>query len=150
MAISEATQDAVRALWVLGSDHGRPPSPTPEADPWQDEDPFEEPQDTAVVEFGGVPTIEVRLNGDLEDEVTLQGAMVFDVPRRDTVAFVAAVLEGDAYLRLLGSHLPDFLRGVLGFMAGKVLVVPVRGASYEQPWPYRMIEVESPWAPPTR
>ena len=128
MAISRATQDAVRALRALGSDHGRTPSPTPEADTWQDSDPFEEPQDT----------------------VTLQGAIATDVPRHDTVAFVAAVIAGDAYLRLLGSHLPDFLRGVLGFMAGKLLVVPVRGACYEQSWPYRMIEVESLWVPPTR
>ena len=150
MAISAATQDAVRALWVLGSDHGRTPSPTPEADTWQDADPFEEPQDTAMVEFPGIPTIEVRLSGDLDDTVTLQGAIVFDVPRRDTVAFVAAVIAGDAYLRLLGSHLPDFLRGVLGFMVGKLLVVPVSGASYEQSWPYQMIEVESLWVPPTR
>ena len=150
MALSRATGDAVRALWVVGSRHGRPPSPTPEADPWEDQDPIELPQDTAVVEFGGIPTISVQLFGDLEDTVTLEEALVFDVPRRDTVAFVAAVLEGDAYLRLLGADLPGVVRGVLGFMLGKLLVVPVRAARYEQSWPYRMIRVESRWVPPTR
>ena len=63
MAISAATQDAVRALWVVGSDHGRAPSPTPEADPWVDEDPIDVPQDTAVVDFPGIPAISVRLDG---------------------------------------------------------------------------------------
>ena len=82
--------------------------------------------------------------------MTIEGVVVFDVPRRDTVAFVAAVLEGDAYLRLLGADLPGVVRGVLGFMLGKLLVVPVRAARYEQSWPYRMIRVESRWVPPTR
>jgi hypothetical protein len=103
-----------------------------------------------VVEFGGVPTISVQVFGDLEDTVTLEEAMVFDVPRRDTVAFVAAVLEGDAYLRLMGANLPGVVRGALSFMLGKLLVVPVRGALYEQSWPYQMIRVESRWSPPTR
>lgn len=140
----------MRALWAVGSDHRRTPSPTPEADPWEDEDAIDAPQDTAVVEFPGIPAISVRLDGDLEDTVTLQGALVFDVPRRDTVAFVAAVLAGDAYLRLSGGNLPDVVRGVLSFMFGKLLVVRVGGTCYEASWPYRMIEVESLWVPPTR
>lgn len=151
MALSQETQDAVRALWAIGADHGRPPSPTPEADPWQDDDPIEVSQETAVVEFPGLPTISVRLDGDLEDTVTLQGAFVFDVPRRDTVGFVAAVLAGDAYLRPFGGKLPGFVRGMLTFLFGYFLVVPARGgACYEQSWPYRMLQVESLWVPPTR
>lgn len=134
MALSRGTQDAVRSLWTIGSQHGRAPIPTPEVDPWEDEDPIDEPRDEAVVAFPGDPCVEVHLNGDLEDLVTVEQYIDFETPRHDTLALVEALLAGDARL----GPAPSFLRALLQAPFGVVLIVPVRGGgSYTQRVPYQ-------------
>ncbi|HEY5248974.1 MAG TPA: hypothetical protein VIJ15_11075 [Dermatophilaceae bacterium] len=134
MGLSQYTEEAVRSLWSIGAKYGRTPSPVPEADPWEEEDLLEAPGDEATVEFPGTPAIKVRLCGDLEDTVTLDGYIDFETPRRDTLDLVTAVLAGDARRRpAAGRLLPSFLREMLQGPFGIMLAVPVGGGKvYEQ------------------
>jgi hypothetical protein len=95
--------DVVRELWETGDRHDRPPEPTPEADPWEDEDdPYRAGGVAAVVVFAGSPSIAVRLADDGRDVVTVEDVLNFDVPRRDTVAVVGEVLAGRVRLEGAG------------------------------------------------
>jgi hypothetical protein len=94
--------DVVRELWETGARHGRPPDPTPEADPWEDDDPYPTGGVVAVVLFAGRPSIAVRLADDGRDVVTVEDVLNFDVPRRDTVAVVDEVLGGRVRLEGAG------------------------------------------------
>lgn len=140
MGLSEDTQQALCGLRSVGRDHGRVPG----VDLVEDDGAFEVPRDAAVVEFPGEPSITVRLNRDLEDTVTIEDVIDFEVPRCDTAALVEAILAGDARLRRDDGHRAGALRTL--FVAPivqlappftDVLVVPVRGDTcYEQPVPY--------------
>jgi len=134
MGLSQYTEAAVRSLWSIGATYGRTPCPIPETDPWEEEDLLDPPGDEATVEFPGTPAIKVRLNGDLEDTVTLDGYIDFETPRRDTLAMVTAVLAGEARRRpAAGRLLPSFLREMLQGPFGIMLAVPVGdGKVYEQ------------------
>ena len=134
MRLSQNTHDAVRALWAVGGDHGRPPTPTPEVDPWEDEDPLVIPRDEAIVDFPGTPDISVHLYGDMADTVTIEKYIDFETPRQDTLALVAALLAGDARRRPAEGKGPKrFLRELLSAPCGIVLTVPVGGdKAYEQ------------------
>ena len=134
MGLSQDTEEAVRSMWSIGVKYGRSPGPIPEADPWEEEDILDAPGDEATVEFPGTPAIKVRLCGDREDTVTLDGYIDFETPRRDTLAMVTAVLAGDARRRpAAGRLLPGFLREMLQSPFGIVLAVPVGGGKvYEQ------------------
>ena len=52
--------------------------------------------------FAGTPSIAVRLGDDGRDVVTVEDVLNFDVPRRDTVAVVDAVLGGRVRLEGAG------------------------------------------------
>lgn len=135
MGLSQYTEEAVRSLWSIGAKYGRTPSPVPEADPWEEEDLLEAPGDEATVEFPGTPAIKVRLCGDLEDTVTLDGYIDFETPRRDTLDLVTAVLAGDARRRpAAGRLLPSFLREMLQGPFGIMLAVPVGGGKVYEQW----------------
>ena len=136
MPLSQETQDAVRELWTIGTNLGRPPEPSPEVDPWEDADPVDEPRDEAIVVFGGLPCVEVRLFGDGEDTVTIEQCVDFETPRRETFALVDAILAGDARISPLGGRF-RFVRDWLQPFYGLQLVVPVAGREpYRQRVPY--------------
>lgn len=137
MALDEVTERAVRALWETGARHGRPPAPTPEADPWEEEDPLGPSRTAAVVEFPGVPSVVVRLYRDGRDDVIVEDMVELEVPRRDTVAVVEEVLAGRARRRTRGGVLWGLLGIALRNPAPSELVVTVLGAesvrTYEAP-----------------
>ncbi|WP_199421970.1 hypothetical protein [Actinotalea solisilvae] len=137
MALDDATQSAVRALWEVATRHGREPVPVPEADPWEDDDPLDGRRAWVPVEIPGVPSVVVRLHRDGEDLVVVEDVVELDVPRRHTAAVVQELLSGRARRRLRA-------RGFLGHLLGIALhnplpadlVVTVDGpepTSYEAP-----------------
>lgn len=134
MGLSTVTKDAVTALWSIGAQHGRVPSPSPEVDPWQEKvGPADGPRDEVVVVFAGRPEISVHLCGDLADTVTVEQYIYFDTPRADTLALVAALLAGEARVRLVRRRGPGFFRQLRQAWFGDVLVVQVRpGTAYQQ------------------
>jgi len=135
MPIDDATEATVRALWEAGARHGRPPAPVPEADPWEDDAPGSERAPLVVV-LPGTPDVEVRLHRDGADEVQVESAAYLEVPRRDTVAVVDALLAGRAVRR-------PRVRGVLGNLLAVFLDSPapsdleVRVAGDDAPRTYR-------------
>ena len=137
MALDAVTERAVRALWEVGTRHGRAPAPTPEADPWEEEDPLGPSRTAAVVEFPGVPSVVVRLYRDGRDDVLVEDIVELEVPRRDTVAVVDEVLAGRARRRARGGVLWNLLGIVLHNPAPSELVVTVLGPesvrTYEAP-----------------
>jgi len=140
MPLSNGTQAAVRDLWSIGSQHGRAPDPTPEADPWGDVDLIDAPRDEAVVVFSGLPCIEVHLNGDGEDTITIEQCIYFETARGETLALVEALLAGHARMGLLGGRF-RFVRDWLQPFFGVLLVVPVAGrAPYTQRVPYQPLQ----------
>lgn len=145
MPIDDETQDTVRALWRTGQDHGRSPSPVPEADPWED-DPAADLLDGSrpvTVVFAGVPDVVVHLHRGGQDVVAVEGCVDLDVPRSDVVAVVDALLSGRARRRprvrgalrnlasaLLGSPAPSDLEvrvGALVHAAPIVFAPPFSG-----------------------
>lgn len=117
MPIDEETQATVRALWRAGQDHGRPPSPVPEADPWEADDPVDGPRPVVTVVFDGMPDVVVQLHRDRRDVVAVEGCVDLEVPRADVVAVVEGVLAGRARRRAR-------VRGVLGNIASALLGSP--------------------------
>jgi len=137
---SQRTKDVVRDLWTIGAKYGRTPDPTPEADPWDDGDPLDEPRDEAVVVFRGLPDVQVHLYGDSEDTVTIEQCVDFETSRSETVALVAAILAGDAQIGLLGGRW-RFVRDWLQPFYGMQLVIPVAGHEpYRQRVPYQPLQ----------
>ena len=130
----------VRELWATGARHGRPPEPTPEADPWEDDDPYPTGGVAAVVLFAGTPSIAVRLGDDGRDVVTVEVVLNFDVPRRDTVAVVDAVLGGR--VRLEGAGVGRLTRRSRLF--GSAIVLTVRVADDRS---YRVRPPLFAWSP---
>ena len=135
---SAAIGAVVRELWEVGARHGRPPEPTPEVDPWEDDDdPYPDRSVAAVVVFAGRPPIVVRLADDGQDTVTLEDVLHLDVPRRDTAAVVDSVLSGRA--RLEGPRGGPFARWastLLGSAWACSVRVPVDGGrAYTCPLP---------------
>jgi hypothetical protein len=116
MPIDDETQAVVRALWAAGAAHGRPPSPVPEADPWDDDVPGAE-GGAVVVELGGVPDVVVRLHRDRLAEVQVEGVVELEVPRADVAAVVEALLAGRARRR-------PRVRGVLAHLLAVALGSP--------------------------
>lgn len=137
MALDEVTERAVRALWEAGARHGRPPAPTPEADPWEEEDPLGPSRTAAMVEFPGVPSVVVRLFRDARDDVLVEDNVELEVPRRDTVAVVEELLAGRARRRVHGGLLWNLLGIFMHNPAPSELVVTVLGPeavrTYEAP-----------------
>jgi hypothetical protein len=128
-------RETVQHLWDLGARIGRPPEDTPEADPWDEPDPFEAPTMIAVV-FPGRPAVTVRLFSDGKDTVVVEDQVDLEVPRLDTVAVVDAVLSGRARLRPRGaSTVTRILGGFLGSITPTELVVrlPEVGRQYSAP-----------------
>lgn len=125
----------VRDLWEAGERHGRVPDPTPEVDPWEDEDPYGPPSELAVV-FGGSPALTVRLYLNGEDTVTVEDSVDLEVPRVDTVAVVEAILGGQARMRM---HRASFLARLIGtfahapMLADLVVRLPEVGRTYTAP-----------------
>ncbi|WP_034620707.1 hypothetical protein [Cellulomonas sp. URHE0023] len=120
--------DVVRQLWEEGARHGRPPEPTPEVDPWDDDDDlYRAGGVAAVVVFAGSPSITVRLGDDCKDVVTVEDALDFDVPRADTVLIVRSLLSGRA--RLAGSGASRVAR-LFGFGSASVTVPVDQGRAY--------------------
>lgn len=101
MAVDRGTQATVRALWEVGARHGRPPTPVPEADPWEDDAAGANPG-AVVVELDGVPAVVVHLApagaapDAVRDTVRVEDSVDLEVPRADVVAVVAALLAGRA------------------------------------------------------
>lgn len=129
-----AIGDVVRRLWETGARHGRPPEPTPEADPWEDDDdPYPTGGVAAVVVFAGSPSIAVRLADDGRDVVTVEDVLHFDVPRPDTVAVVESVLSGRA--RLESPRIGRLTRAawLLGAASVTVPVTPDRAYTVQLP-----------------
>ncbi|GIG20016.1 hypothetical protein Cch01nite_07400 [Cellulomonas chitinilytica] len=120
-----AIGEVVRELWELGARHGRVPEPTPEVDPWEDDDPYPDRAVAAVVVFTGRPSIVVRLADDGLDTVTVEDVLVFDVPRRDTVAVVGSVMSGRARLDGPGGILTRWSSVLFGSAAGCSVRVPL-------------------------
>ncbi|GIG37194.1 hypothetical protein [Cellulomonas pakistanensis] len=116
MPIDDATQAVVRALWEAGARHGRAPAPVPEADPWED-DAQGAGHAALVVVLAGTPDLEVHLHRDGHDEVEVENGAYLDVPRRDTVAVVEALLGGGARRR-------PRVRGFLGNLVAIFLDSP--------------------------
>lgn len=122
----------VRELWEAGARYGRPPEPTPEVDPWEDDDPYGPPRELAVT-FNGFPALTVRLYLDGADTVTVEDSVDLDVPRKDTVAVVEALISGRARMRRLPAHPLTRLLGVLlrvPYMAELVVHLPDVGRTY--------------------
>jgi len=102
-------------------------------DPWEDEDPLDPPHDEAVVQFPGVPDVEVHVYGDLADTVTVEEYIDFETPRPKTLALVEALLSGAARIRPNGGAHAGFLKRLVQAPFGVVLVVPVKnGELYAQ------------------
>ncbi|WP_282945456.1 hypothetical protein [Cellulomonas endometrii] len=123
MPIDEVTQAAVHALWEAGARHGRPPAPVPEADPWDaaDVDGSADALDSArgrvSVLFDGAPALAVHLHRDGRDTVRVEDVVDLEVPRRDVVAVVDALLAGRARRRAT-------VRGLWGNLLGVLLSNP--------------------------
>ncbi|MBX9243340.1 hypothetical protein ICW40_00770 [Actinotalea ferrariae] len=117
MPLDPRTEQAVRALWDVGTRNGRPPAPVPEADPWEDDDPLDPARGWLPVELPGVPSVVVRLHRDGEDLVVVEDVVELDVPRRDTVRVVEELLTGGARRR-------HRARGALGQLLAIVLHNP--------------------------
>ncbi|MCU1431070.1 MAG: hypothetical protein JWP95_175 [Actinotalea sp.] len=100
MPASATTQAAVRSLWELGALYSRPPAPTPEVDPWEEDEPLAHRHHATVVVFPGDPSIAVRLFEDLDDTVVIDDSVDLEVPRRDTLAVVEAILADRCRLHL--------------------------------------------------
>jgi len=141
VGLSEGTRETVRDLRLIGGQHGRLSSLGAGGAPFPDAGPgFGSIPDAAVLDFPGVPSIRVRIDGCLKDTVVVEEVISFVVPRRDTTAVVEAVLAGRARLRRdVGSRwnavrallMTPFARSIVSLDA--VLVVPIPGrASYEQ------------------
>lgn len=134
---ADATVTAVvRELWALGARLGRPPEPTPEVDPWDDDtDPYPVGDVAAVVAFSGSPSVVVRLDRAREDVVTIEDVFDVDVPRHDTVVVVESVLTGQAWIDRPRLHpalrwLPDLLGSAF---AGDVRIPGGEGRVYSTP-----------------
>jgi hypothetical protein len=125
MALDEETERAVRDLWEVGARHGRPPAPTPEADPWEDDDPFADPGNATVVEFRGTPTVVVRLYPDGRDDVLIEDLVELETPRHDTAAVVAEVLAHRARRRARAGLLRNLVSTAMHNPAPSELVVTV-------------------------
>ena len=144
MTLSAGTQGAVQALWAVGARYGREVRPSAGADLLEDDDPLN-PQDGTTVELIGVPTIAVRLFGDLSDIVIIDDMFEFEVPRNDMLAVVEVVLSGNARLRRDASTRWSALRSLIlapfvpyAAIVGYVLVIRVPGgACYEESVPVR-------------
>jgi hypothetical protein len=155
MTADDAVATVVRELWALGASLGRPPEPTPEVDPWDDDaDPYPVDDVVAVVAFGGSPSVVVRLDRYGEDVVTLDDVLAVDVARRDTVAVVESVLTGRAWLErprlgvlgqwfavMLSAAFPGSVR--IPAEGGRVYSTPVIGA-VSSGWLARLPVVEGP------
>jgi hypothetical protein len=126
MALDEATTRAVRDLWEVGARHGRPPAPTPEADPWEeDDDPFGPARAATVVEFMGTPSVVVRLYADGRDDVLVEDIVELETPRQDTAAVVEEVLAGRAHRRVRSGLLWNLVNTAMRNPAPSELVVTV-------------------------
>lgn len=146
MGLSEGTRETLRDLRLIGTEHGRRPSPAADDEPDLLEATLGHGADAAILELPGVPSITVHVDGSLEDTVVVEDVISFDIPRRDTVALVQAVLAGRARLRrddggrwsaLRIMLLAPFLRYLVPFT--NVLVVPIPGRTpYEQPVPVQL------------
>ena len=125
----------VRELWEAGARHGRPPEPTPEVDPWEDEDLYGPPSELAVV-FLGMPALTVRLFLDGADTVTVEDTVDLEVPRKDTVAVVEALIGGRARMRRRPA---PFLTRLVGtffrapYLTELVVRLPDVGRTYTAP-----------------
>lgn len=138
MALDEATARAVRDLWEVGARHSRPPSPTPEADPWdEDDDPLGPGRTSTVVEFPGVPSVVVRLYADQRDDVLIEDIVELEVPRRDVCAVVEELLARRARRRVRRGLLWNLVNIGMHNPAPSDLVVTVLDAdgvrTYEAP-----------------
>jgi hypothetical protein len=136
MALSGSTERTVRELWEIGARYGRPPLPTPEADPWEEDDPLDPQRDVVVVEMPGRPSITVRLYPGVEDTVTVEDTMDLEVPRHDTAAVVESILAGRCWVRPgVGRGLSRLVWTFLRTTMAAVLMVPVgtgaRARTYE-------------------
>jgi hypothetical protein len=129
----------VRQLWTVGEQHGRPPLPVPEVDPW--DEPAAGSDGSVAVELPARPSIVVKLHPGGEDTIVLADVVIFDVPRQDTVAVVEALMAGRLRRR------PDNLRGLSRAIQamfilsrprvmGSFLVVRANGREYTAPPPY--------------
>ncbi len=129
----------VRQLFAVGQQHGRPPLPVPEVDPW--DEPAAGSDGVVAVELPARPSIVVKLHPTGDDTIVLADVVVFDVPRQDTVAVVEALMAGRLRRR------PDNMRGITRaiqtmFVLGRPrimtssLVVRANGREYTAPPPY--------------
>ena len=135
----------VRDLWDVGARHGRVPDPTPEVDPWEDQDPCEAPRELAVV-FPGTPPFTVRLFLDGQDTISIEDSVDLEVPRHDTVAVVEALLSGAARLRVgRAGPLARLCALVMlnPMMTDLVVRLPEDGRTYTAPVPYTF--GQGPW-----
>ena len=148
MDLGDATQRAVRDLWEVGVRHGRPPAPTPEADPWEDGDALDVGGGPVVVEYPGVPSVVVRLHGDGHDLVLVEDVVELEVERPDTAGVVEAVLAGRARARsATRGALGRFLAVLLHNALGSELVVTVPRGEGERTYtaPVVVSYGASPW-----
>ena len=125
-------RETVQQLRDVGTRLGRPPENTPEANPGEESDLFDTPTAVAVV-FPGDPAVTARLSADGNDTVVVEDRLDLEVPRRDTVAVVEALLSGRARLRMgQGSALKRIVGTFLGspMLAELVVTLPDVGRQY--------------------
>jgi hypothetical protein len=123
MALTDATQQAIRAVGDVAAAHARPVE-VAEPDGGGGIAPS---RGGVLVVLGGVPEIRVELSADLADTVTIDETVDIEVPRRDTAAVVDTLLAGRARTRI---GVGNWLTRLLGLFArnplSAVLLVPVR------------------------
>jgi len=131
--------DVLRELHATGVRYGRPPEPVPEADPWEEPDPYDHHRSVMVV-FPGYPRVRVTVHDDGEDAVELDSGVAFDVPRRHTAAVVEAILSGrGCYIR----ETTGWREWLAPLLFSDELIVELPDATYSQYVPWRPDELSA-------